>query len=251
MASNSIEEEVRNYIVHIQQRLERGSQDDVSYDYILFRLDWVINLLVRLNSDEQNIERTVFQRVINLLRQVRDILSQENSISATYHVNKIFTGMHGRPTFDIQREHLGFLVEQGFTSRAIANILGVSLRTIERRQHEYGIRLRSVYNQISNEDLDGIIGNILCDFPETGYKRMTRFLKARGIILQQNRIREAMRRVNPEGTMMRALRLHVTHRRSYEVPCPLALWHIDGNHKLIRYRNPIQKLFLFMKNNIY
>ena len=59
MASSSIKEEVRNYIVHIQQRLERGSQDDVSYDYILFRLDWVINLLVRLTSDEQNIENSL------------------------------------------------------------------------------------------------------------------------------------------------------------------------------------------------
>ncbi len=56
MASNSIEEEeeeVRNYIVHIQQCLERGSQDDVSYDYILFILDWIINVLVRVTSDGQ------------------------------------------------------------------------------------------------------------------------------------------------------------------------------------------------------
>ena len=189
----------------------------------------------RYTSDEQNTERNVFERVITLLREVKDILSRENSVSNAYRVDRIFTGVHGRPRFDIQREHLEFLVEQGFTSPAIANILGVSLRTIERRQHEFGIRLRSAYNQISNENLDGIIENILCDFPETGYKRMTGFLKTRGIIVQQNRIREAMRRVNPVGTMMRALRLHVTHRRSYEVPCPLALWHIDGNHKLIRY----------------
>ena len=26
------------------------------------------------------------------------------------------------------------------------------------------------------------------------------------------------------------------YRRKYSVPCPNALWHIDGNHKLIRYR---------------
>ena len=71
--------------------------------------------------------------------------------------------------------------------------------------------------------------------PETGYKRMTGFLRSRGVVVQQSRIREAMRKVNPEGTMLRALRLHVTHRRSYQVSSPLALWHIDGNHKLIRY----------------
>ena len=47
--------------------------------------------------------------------------------------------MHERPKFNIQREHLEFLVEQGFNNPIIAGILGVSLRTIERRQQEYGI----------------------------------------------------------------------------------------------------------------
>ena len=67
MTSN-IEEEVRSYIIDIQQRLERGIKDDVRYDYyILFRLDWVINLLVRYTSDEQNTEINVFEIVIGLL----------------------------------------------------------------------------------------------------------------------------------------------------------------------------------------
>ena len=120
-------EEVRSYIIDIQQHLERGIQDDVSYDYILFRLDWVINLLVRYTSDEQNTEINVFEIVITRLREVKDIISRENSVSTAYHVDRIFTGCHGRPRFDIQREHLELFVEQGFTSPAIAHILGVSL----------------------------------------------------------------------------------------------------------------------------
>ena len=120
-------EEVRSYIIDIQQHLERGIQDDVSYDYILFRLDWVINLLVRYTSDEQNTEINVFEIVITRLREVKDIISRENLVSTAYHVDRIFTGCHGRPRFDIQREHLELFVEQGFTSPAIAHILGVSL----------------------------------------------------------------------------------------------------------------------------
>ena len=143
--------------------------------------------------------------------------------------------MHGRPKFNVQREHLKFLVEQGFNAPAIAGILGVSLRTIERRQQEFGIRQRSTYSIISEHDLDNIIENILVRFPKTGYKRMTGFLRSRGVVVQQSRIREAMGRVNPERTMLRALQLHVTHRRSYQVSFPLALWLIDSNHKLIRY----------------
>jgi hypothetical protein len=41
--------------------------------------------------------------------------------------------------------------------------------------------------------------------------------------------------VDPQGTLLRALEMNVIHRRVYSVPSPLALWHIDGNHKLIRY----------------
>lgn len=42
-----------------------------------------------------------------------------------------------------------------------------------------------------------------------------------------------MRRVDPEGTIAR--RLSTINRRVYSVPAPLSLWHIDGNHKLIRF----------------
>ncbi|XP_068690585.1 uncharacterized protein [Montipora foliosa] len=43
-----------------------------------------------------------------------------------------------------------------------------------------------------------------------------------------------MRRVDPEGTVMRWL--NVTERREYNVVSPNAMWHIDGNHKLIRWK---------------
>ena len=44
-----------------------------------------------------------------------------------------------------------------------------------------------------------------------------------------------MRRADPEGTVVRALQIRVTHRRSYNVRAPMLLWHMDFNHKLIRY----------------
>ena len=72
-------------------------------------------------------------------------------------------------------------------------------------------------------------------FPNTGNKRMTGYLRSRGMRIQQYRIRESMRRVDPEGTLHRTLEMNIVHRRVYSVPSPLALWHIDGNHKLIRW----------------
>ena len=43
-----------------------------------------------------------------------------------------------------------------------------------------------------------------------------------------------MIRVDPINVSMR--RMRVIHRRTYNVPGPNALWHIDGHHSLIRWR---------------
>ena len=233
MASVTIGEHIVGHVADIQRRLETGNYGADSLDYITFRLDWLINVLVRYTCD---VNETNLPRVINLLREVKDILTSQCSGTCTnYCSERIFTGMNGRPKFNIPKEQLEFFIEQGFTVPAIAEILGVSSQTVERRLQQYNLHLRTAYSTLSDHDLDTVINGILVDFPETGYKRMTGFLKARGIVLQQSRIREAMRRINPEGTLLRALRLHAINRRSYQVVSPLALWHIDGNHKLIRY----------------
>jgi len=62
---------------------------------------------------------------------------------------------------------------------------------------------------------------------------MARHLRRHGICVQQQRIRESLHRVAPASI---AVRWNATLvRRIYNVTCPLALWHVDGNHKLIRY----------------
>ncbi|MGH0133436.1 UNVERIFIED_CONTAM: hypothetical protein FKN15_032326 [Acipenser sinensis] len=48
------------------------------------------------------------------------------------------------------------------------------------------------------------------------------------------RVQESLRRFDPERTLMRALSMHTVRQRKYSVPAPNCLWHIDGNHKLIR-----------------
>ncbi|KAF1389905.1 hypothetical protein PFLUV_G00052430 [Perca fluviatilis] len=45
-----------------------------------------------------------------------------------------------------------------------------------------------------------------------------------------------MQRVDPGAIFMRRLTLQTARRRQYNVPAPNSLWHIDGNHKLIRWR---------------
>ena len=73
-----------------------ASEDQaVDFDYILFRIDWLINLLIRYTSDERNDGAIILNRVINILRQVKDMLRcQDSNGSTSYQAGKIFTGMH-------------------------------------------------------------------------------------------------------------------------------------------------------------
>ena len=64
---------------------------------------------------------------------------------------------------------------------------------------------------------------------------MKGFLLARGLRIQWLRIRESMWRVDPDGLILRCTQLNTVQRCRYSVPDPLALWHLDGNHKLIRW----------------
>lgn len=139
----------------------------------------------------------------------------------------------GRPSFVITREQLESLIETNFTVPQMAHMLGVSVSTIRRRMDLYNLSIRAMYATISDEELDHLVQVIHRQFPMCGSKQMAGHLLVRGFCVQQNRIREPQRRIDPDGVVMR--RLTVTRRRQYNVSAPLSLYHIDGNHKLIRY----------------
>ena len=146
----------------------------------------------------------------------------------------ISTGYHySRP--QIPLEHLRFLLEKKFKVAENANLFGSSKRTVERRMKDFGLSAATTYTQLLDQQLDELIRDIQRDFPNAGCERVTGLLRARDVYMQQARIRQSMRRVDPEGILLRALELNTIRRRQYSVAGPLSLWHIDGNHKLIRY----------------
>lgn len=67
----------------------------------------------------------------------------------------------------------------------------------------------------------------------TGTKTIEGELVSQGIRVQRRRLRESIKRVDPVGRRLRSL--NSIRRRVYNVRSPLALWHMDGNHKLIRF----------------
>ena len=138
--------------------------------------------------------------------------------------NVAFTGAVGRPRFEIPWEQLVLLIESKFTVPQIAEMIGVSVRTIHRRMSEYEL---SIHSEISDSDLDVIVGDVHKEFLMFGNKQIVGHLLSHGIRIQQSRVWESMRRVDPEV----ARGLNVIYRR---VAAPRSLYHMDGHHKLIR-----------------
>ena len=166
------------------------------------------------------------------LRQVRNMLEGAERLQMGYHAPATHTERRGRPLFNIPRNQLAFLLEKHFTVPHIAAILGVSVRTVRRRMTEYDLSVHALYSQVSDQELDDIVRDIQTQFPTCGNRQMQGHLMSCGIRVQQYRVRESQRRIDPSGSVLR--KLTVIRRRQYQVDGPSALWHIDGDYKLIR-----------------
>ena len=176
---------------------------------------------VTVDGGVATISATVFQK----LSQCITLLEEDQALSDSTVVAQ------GRPRILLSREHL---LDLGLTpwSVAIARVIGISRSTLARRMKEMGLLVSNKYSCISDEELDDLVRNISLQFPGCGHKMLQGHLRDRGIVVQQTRARESLRRTDPEGIAMRKS-LNIK-RRQYNVSSPLELWHIDGNHKLIR-----------------
>ncbi len=143
------------------------------------------------------------------------------------------SGRPGRPGINISCEQLSYFLNYQFSVSDIARTLGVSQSTIFRRMRDYGMYVRRNLPCLSDDELDAKVKEILQEFPNAGYRRVNSQLVVNGLRPSQMQVQESMQRVDSHGVAIRWLRL--TPRRQYRVSGPLALWHIDGNHKLIRY----------------
>ena len=113
-------------------------------------------------------------------------------------------------------------------------MLQVSPRTIRRRIVQFGLEDRASHSQLSDNQLDEITRHFIHSHPHSGRRNYEGFLRFAGLWIQQRRIRDSLIRVDASGTERR--RRQALHRRRYNVAMPNSLWHIDGNHKLIRWR---------------
>ena len=116
--------------------------------------------------------------------------------------------------------------------RSIATCLGISDQTLYRRRIVFGVG--NNFTEITDEELDRQIQQILNLTPYSGETYVRGSLKGRGINVQRFRIRESLKRIDGLGRAVR--RRYAIFRRTYNVTGPNHLWHIDSNHKLISGR---------------
>ena len=131
-------------------------------------------------------------------------------------------------------EEIEFLRSLRLSYTKIASFLEVSRSTIYRRLQENGISRDSKYSTISDSQLDSVIVNIKLDHPNDGERLIIGHLAARSILVPRVRVRAAIHRVDPDSTALR--RSIALRRRVYYVCGPNSLWHLDGHHKLIKWR---------------
>ncbi|XP_026119160.1 uncharacterized protein LOC113098348 [Carassius auratus] len=71
--------------------------------------------------------------------------------------------------------------------------------------------------------------------PDAGYRLVKGALLAMGHRVTWSRVKSSLQRVDGAGIISRIIQLTCIARRTYSVPAPLSLVHVDTNHKLIRY----------------
>ena len=140
----------------------------------------------------------------------------------------------GRPQIQIDENQLSLLLSFRFSCVDIANMLKVSPKTIRRRIIQYSLEESCSYSSISDTELHEITAEFVHTHPNGGQKTFEGYLRGRGLNIQRRRIRQALLHVDPSGVRQRLRRS--LHRRQYYVPMPNSLWHIDGYHKLVRWR---------------
>lgn len=132
---------------------------------------------------------------------------------------------------DVSIEEIEYLRQIRFSWTKIAEILQISRSTLYRRLEEENLSQSLSFTNISDVELDRLISSVKACHPNDGERLMTGHLARHNVFVPRARVRGSIHRVDPVNTALRTIR-----RRVYRSEGPNAVWHVDGNHKLIRWR---------------
>lgn len=138
----------------------------------------------------------------------------------------------GPKEFVVPQNVLENLLNDGFSIKEISRLLSISESTVYRRMRKFGMSKKS-FSDINDIELDNYVLDASNNFPYCGENILGQIIKQKGIIVPRWRLRDSLHRVNETGVNER--KRGRLKRRVYDVRGPNHLWHIDTNHKLIRW----------------
>ena len=139
----------------------------------------------------------------------------------------------GRSRAPVTMEDILQLRKLNYKWSKIATILEVSRATVYRRLKEAGVSPDD-RTALTNQQLDELICAIKRDHPKDGEVLMQAHLVRQGVRISRERLRQSIHRVDHANVIAR--RRCTIRRRVYSVPHPNYMWHLDGHHKMIRWR---------------
>lgn len=133
---------------------------------------------------------------------------------------------------NVERE-LILLLDNNVPVSDIARRLCISRPTVYQMIRDLG-RSVSRFMDISQTELERSVLAIKERHPDSGEVMVAGHLRSQHIFVQRRRLRQALQAVDSAGIAARRT-LHI-RRRVYQAPSPNYVWHIDGLHKLIRWK---------------
>lgn len=216
---------------------QQHSQSNDSIEYLVRRLDenerTLSILLSRLNETYQNMPF-----VLNSLEDMRFLLSRLSALRQEFEAQT--NDLHdardenggeinlcsrsGWPRFYITEAQLEALhLSARFCWNDVAHILNISSRTLRRRRHELGMHVEGrEYSELTDGQLDNIVGEVLRSSPLAGLRLVQGSLSQQGLVVQRAGILSSLRRVDPVTSSLRNTRQII--RRRYNVMSPNSLW---------------------------
>ena len=121
---------------------------------VVLRLDSLHRMLVSLDVEEDVVDMI---GTLNENFSVLEMSSSRANVTEGYRPQCTSRGGRGRPSFQIPKEQLSFLLEQGFKVQEVSSILGVGKRTIERRMAAFGLCVSGEYEKWIMKDYAQIV----------------------------------------------------------------------------------------------
>ncbi|KAL0059103.1 hypothetical protein AAF712_014174 [Marasmius tenuissimus] len=216
------------------------------------------NRLAFTDQAEWQTLQTNLQVMLLDIRQMYKRAAESSHHGRPVVVETVADGERGRPRNVINRDFLAWAYTQR-TTAGIAHFLGLSRRTSRRKvelrmrkrlrnhrshkrtfwtsnplQHSRALLLATsgYLSLMTDEALDLTLIDLRNHFPKAGVKTLQGMLRSVGQIVQHERIRQSLIRIDPVHRVFDQVRIK---RRKYKVPGPNFLWHHDGHHALIRW----------------